>query len=351
MLKRFYTGAGFGRYLAPGTQNFTIDATMHYAREERYTYLGNDGNITNVDPSGTWGNITGGYRAAFVTQNILDLTGRMLTGDSGAIYRNYPKTEQIIPDMEIWFFNFETIPKSAMTAFLRRWSDHIRTFDSQLGRRAWIIFNPAWEFNQDSTARAGGGWGVVDNSVVPFVRGWNIPGEDYSRQIRLWVEARNELGIDNIVIAAHALVWPYRGPGSAYGNWAIDWQTKFAPYLDGFKQVDILGFSDYQGFGKTLGVQGVLVDGPERADYILNATGVGKPVFFFEWNSQDTSGGYPQNATAVNAMYESLSEYPNVRAYMWWSGGKEGYDQTFYEAFVSQTARWNAFRNPNANST
>lgn len=318
MLQRFYSGRGYEALIPSGGNDFTYfgqGATMRYCKQEGFTYLASDGTLTNVDPSNTWPTITGGWYALFNTSQFYADLREILLGTELALYN--PSAYPIIPNYEVWFYNYETIPESSMRYFLGNLSAYVSSLESLAGRKLWMIFNPCWEFNQDANDTAGSGWGAGGASVIPDNRGWNIPASIYNSQTLNWMKAKNETGATNILIGAHVCKL---------------WSKTYNPYyLPGIRAVDVIGGSAYDDNTSDKFVK--LKD-------FWTTVGGNKPLFFFEYN-MDYTIGHNADANHIYQTYALIPSYPMLKGLSWWC--PTVYDTATHNAIISMTAQYNGY--------
>jgi len=319
MLQRFYSGRGYGALIPEGGDDYNYfgkNATIHYARREGYAYLADDGTLTNEDPSGTWPTITGGWYAVFNTDQFYEIIREIVVGEK--LLENNPSCYPVILDYELWLYNFETIPKSAMKYFLGNLSQFLDSLDPLVGRDVWMIFQPCWEFNQEPFGEPGSGWGAGGQSVIPFCRGWNIPAEDYNRQIKNWADAKRELNITNILLGAHVCKL---------------WSKTYDPYyLEGIRECDIIGASAYWDNA---------TEKFEKLKEFWETVGGNKTLFFFEYNMDYLQDHYA-DAEHVYETYSLIPQYPMVKCLSWWCPLQ--YDEATHQAIIEMTAQYNAYK-------
>jgi hypothetical protein len=194
------------------------------------------------------------------------------------------------PVVSLWIGNFENISENGIKNFLQKWSAHLGSTQA--------IFIPAWEFNQPSdwdhwNTRTGGGDGT-----------WAIDPAAYNQKMTLIRSVRDNLGITNILIGAHVVLW-------APDKYSIKGDALYLPWIDGIRQADVVGVSGYSD-----DVDQMWAD----AKHFYDLVGQSKPFYFFEYGNTGFWTGKNITASFVDASYSKIPDYLFVKGIIWWTG-------------------------------
>lgn len=154
---------------------------------------------------------------------------------------------------------------------------------------------------------------------------WAIPGPDYARICGYWRDARDSLGLTNIVLTSHVELAP---------GWDASWNpARFTAWLDGVRLLDVIGASAYAN-DPAVSFQ--------RAQLYYAMVGQRKPFMFLEFNTfSSLSGGARANADYILRAYGLLEGNDFVKAFDWWM--PIDYSPTAGQAFREMTTQYDGF--------
>ena len=282
-------------------RSVSVSGQYLYARTMRFANISDSGELI---PTGQWKSDNEGA----IDWSSLNLLLSKIIVQQGRI-----------PILGLWVTNFEEITEAGCRAFLTRLSNKLTELNGTL---IWI---PAWEFNQHADwGHPEWNWGL---GTAGSPRIWYIEAGTYVSKMKIIRNARDSLGIKNVLIGAQPdSIFRY-----AYPNWAgehdpypLTGQRILMNYKEGIAQADVIGCSMYVSIGNNdvaLTNATVIQEAFEWMHKIHDYVDPTKPFFAFEYNSFIT----PSGNTNANTFFigNSYAQVPSsfswgFRAISWW---------------------------------